>query len=26
VMFRIAEIDGSKNALLFFRVAREFGD
>jgi hypothetical protein len=26
VMFRVNEIDGSKNALLFFRVAREFGD
>jgi hypothetical protein len=26
VQFRIAEIDGTKNALLFFRIAREFGD
>jgi len=26
ITFRVAEIDGSKNALLFFRLAREFGD
>jgi hypothetical protein len=26
VTFRVAEIDGSKNALLFVRIAREFGD
>src|SRR5262245_39978510 len=26
VMLRFAEIDGTKNALLFFRIAREFGD
>jgi len=25
-MLRFAEIDGTKNALLFFRIAREFGD
>ena len=24
--YRLAEIDGKKNALLFLRVAREFGD
>jgi len=24
--FRVAEIDGKKNALLFFRLARQFGD
>ena len=24
--YRLAEIDGKKNALLFLRIAREFGD
>jgi hypothetical protein len=26
LIFRVNEIDGAKNALLFFRIAREFGD